>query len=363
MSRIGHLLSGWLLALALCPLAVAGSGTGSGDWRHAPYGLGQGLQFPEQDLTLGGYLSLRYWGVEQLRDSLSMKDLSLLINKGFGARWSVFSELEIGNAFTVSSDRVDTSDAEFELERLYADYRASQGLSLRLGKFLTPVGRWNLIHADPLVWTVSRPLTTAVAFARQTAGAMLYGTLPLGRNSLDYSLYIDNTEKLDSGQQEEIAYEHFNPTLTVNGAFDRAVGARLVYHLFGGHFDLGLSMLRYRMHDLREDKHLVGADLFWRTSMLELSGEAVYRGSRGDAEPNEQGGFLQAVVPLPGHFNAIGRYERYAAAIETSTTTVQVLGLTYRPRPALSFKLEYRDGKYNERIAPSGWLSSVAVLF
>lgn len=352
-------------ALLLClgsTLAPAPAVAADG-WDHAPYELGQGLQFPEQDLNLGGYLSLRYWGVEQLRDSLAVKDLSLLINKGFGARWSVFSELEIGNAITVSSDRVDSSDAEFELERLYADYRASQGLTLRLGKFLTPVGRWNLIHADPLVWTVSRPLTTAVPFARQATGAMLYGTLPLARTGLDYSLFIDSTEELDSGQQEEAAYEHFNPTLTQNGAFDRAVGARLVYHLFDGHLDLGLSLLRFRMHDLDEDKQLVGADLFWRTSWLELSAEAFHRDSRGGREPDEHGGFVQAVLPLPYKLNVIGRYERYAAAIEPATTTVHVAGLTYRPHPALSFKLEYRDGLHNERIAPSGWLASIAVLF
>ncbi len=361
MSRIAMLIRRWIVILGLS--LASGVMAGPAGWEHSPYELGQGLQFPDQDLTVGGYLSLRYWGVDSLPDSLSLKDLSLFISKGFGPRWSVFSELEIGDAVSISSGRVDTSDAEFEVERLYADYRASQGLSLRVGKYLTPVGRWNLIHADPLVWTVSRPLTTAVAFARQASGAMLYGTLPLARNSLDYSLFVDDTEKLNTQQQDEIAYEDFNPNIPVSGAFDHAVGARLVYHMFDGHMDLGLSLLQYRIHDLDDNMRLVGADWYWHTAVAELSSEAIYRSSRSGSEPDEYGGFLQAVVPVPHQFALIGRYERYAAAIETSVTTVHSLGLTYRPRAALSFKLEYRDGINNELIAPSGWLSSVAVLF
>jgi hypothetical protein len=44
-----------------------------------------------------------------------------------------------------------------EVERLYLDYLHSDALATRLGKHLTPIGRWNLRHADPLVWTATRP--------------------------------------------------------------------------------------------------------------------------------------------------------------------------------------------------------------
>ncbi len=362
MSMYASALNRGLCVLLLCmPLGVHAE---TERWEHAPYELGQGLQFPQQDLNVGGYLSLRYRDIENVPSSLSIKDLSLFLSKGFGARWSVFSEMEIGEAVSISRNRIDTADAEFELERLYADYRASQGLTLRLGKFLTPVGRWNLIHADPLVWTVSRPLTTAVGFARQAAGVMVYGAVPLGPNGLEYSVFLDNTRTIDSGQQEESAYEHFNPAIDdVNGAFDRAAGALVVYHLLEGRLGLGLSYVRFQMHDLAEDKQLLGFDLFWKSRLVEVTGEAIYRDSRGDEEPNEHGGFLQAAIPLPHQFNLIGRAERYAAAIQEQTATMYSTGLTYRPRTALSFKLEYRDGKYNELIAPSGWLGSIAVLF
>ncbi len=76
----------------------------------------------------------------------------------------------------------DTRHNAIELERLYADVYLAPAATLRLGKFLTPIGRWNLIHADPLMWTTSRPLVTFQPFATDTTGGMLYGSVhPLGK--------------------------------------------------------------------------------------------------------------------------------------------------------------------------------------
>ncbi|HEY9199224.1 MAG TPA: hypothetical protein VIR60_07645 [Gammaproteobacteria bacterium] len=360
MSRLGSILC----AVLLTQLCVGRAGADEDSlWTHTPYMLGQGMNFPGLGVNVGGYMSLRYRDVEDADTSLSLKDLSLLVNADLGARMNVFAEAEIGEAVTVSGDGVDTADAEFEFERLYIDYRARPEATFRLGKFLTPVGRWNLIHADPLVWTVSRPLATSVSFARQATGAMVYGSVPMRGNGFDYSLFADNTDVLDHEQKEELAYEDANPDIATVGAFDHAAGGHITYHLLDDRMSLGASYLRYRMMDLREDKDLFGVDFFWNLPRVELSSEWVYRNSRGGAEPDERGGFVQAAVPVGGQVYLIGRYEHYATALQPERARIETLGLTYRPHRAISAKLEYRDGDHNELVAPSGWLASLAVLF
>ncbi|MBI5461835.1 MAG: hypothetical protein HY941_06590 [Gammaproteobacteria bacterium] len=364
MARLRLVSIGVLLAQFHAPQAWSENGD---RWTHAPYELGQGLNFPQIGVNVGGYLSLRYRDVEDAPSTLSLKDLSLLLSADVSDRVNLFTEAEIGEAVSVARHGIDSKNAEFEFERLYADYRARQHVTLRVGKFLTPVGRWNLIHADPLVWTVSRPLTTSVSFARQAAGAMVYGSVPLGDtlndNGLDYSVFVDDTDLLDRDQQEELAYEDANPGITAVGAFEHAAGAHVTYHLLDDRMNLGASYLRYRMADLHEDKDLLGVDFFWNLSRIELSSEWVYRNSRGGAEPDERGGFVQAAVPVAGHMYAIGRYEHYTTAVQPERVEVETLGLTYRPHRAISAKLEYRDGDHNRLVAPSGWLASIAVLF
>lgn len=352
-----------MLAALFCQWPCAAAAQEETGWEPAPYRLGQGLSFPQRQLNLGGYLSLRYLDLEDVDSSFSVKDLSLFIGWEPGDRWSFFSEIEIGDAVSISRDGIDTADAEIEIERLYADYRARPYANLRLGKFLTPIGRWNLIHADPLVWTVSRPLATSVSFARQASGAMLYGALPAGANGFDYSLFVDDTETFDPGQQEERAYEDANPDLPTVGAFRHATGLRLAYHSLDERFSLGVSYARFRMEALREGKSLVGVDVFWDAPLVEVSGEWLVRDSRGGSEPDERGGFVQAVVPMPARLFLIGRYERYRSSVQPETAIIHTLGLTYRPHRAVSFKLEYRDGERNELVSPSGWLGSLALLF
>lgn len=332
-------------------------------WMPTPYEPGQGLNFPGLGLNLGGYFSLNYNNYQGQDAAVRLQDLSFFVHKDVGRRWTLFTELELGELVQLTRDGADTGDAEFDIERLYADYRAGPRITLRVGKFLTPVGRWNLIHADPLVWTVSRPLTSAVPFARHASGAMLYGTLPLAHADLDYSLFADNTERLDPRELRELAYEDNGSTLETHNAFSHALGGRLVYSMIDDRLQLGLSWVSFRTQETREGKRLVGLDLYWKVRGMELTGEALRRYSSGDTEPDVYGGFLQAAVPLVHDWHLIGRYERYQAAEVDTSTHLRTLGLTWRPHPAVSWKLEYRDGTGNDEVAPSGLLGSLAVLF
>lgn len=332
-------------------------------WDHAPYSLGRGLDFPRLGLNVGGYLNLHFSDLEQQEGKIGARDLSLFVSKNIPDRWQLFAEVAIEDALEFSRHGINDHDSDIDLERLYADYRAAQALTFRFGKFLTPVGHWNLIHADPLVWTADRPLTTAAPFPRHATGAMLYGDIALGRNSLDYSLYGDDSDLLDPAQKREQAFEDDVSGLSPRNAFKRAAGGRAAYHFMDDSAFVGASYLRAELQSLREQKDLFGIDALWTINRMEFSGEWVYRHSLGAAEADERGGFVQAVFPLPAHLYLIGRSERYRSSIQPLTATINTAGITYRPDVAVTVKLEHRDGIDNDIAAPSGWLGSLAILF
>jgi len=356
--------AGMVLVLLVCVLSSKSYAVEDGSWNNSPYSLGQGLHFPQHRLIVGGYASLRYSDLEQQDWQFNIRDLSLFLSKFISNRWQLFSEIEIGDAMNVSANRISGKDSEIDLERLYADYRSTREINLRFGKFLTPVGRWNVIHADPLVWTVDRPLTTAAAFARHATGAMLYGDIGLGESSLDYAMYGDDSDLLDPAQKNELAFEDSSIGLSPRNAFRNALGGHLAYHFWNDSVHIGVSYLRFKMQDLKDRKELFGADALWTVKGMEFSGEWIYRNSLGSSsEGEERGGFVQGVLPLPGHLYLVGRREKYRAAFLSTGATIDSLELTYRPHKAISVKLEHRDGRDNEIVAPSGWLGSLATLF
>ena len=153
-----------VLALLALPVKPA-TADDNNAWNAQPYQLGQGLYFPQQRLRIGGYSSVHLYDIDSQPRTLSVQDLSLFVTKHVGKRWKLFTEMEIGDALTVTEDETTTKNADFDIERLYADYHATPQATIRFGKFLTPIGQWNLIHADPLVWTVTRPLTSSAAFS------------------------------------------------------------------------------------------------------------------------------------------------------------------------------------------------------
>jgi hypothetical protein len=306
-ARIGVIAGLVWLLLLLAGLQPAYAASEDDAWQHLPYQLGQGLYFPHQGLRVGGYSSIHYFDVEEEPATLNVNDLSLFLTKELSPRWKLFSEMEVGDALTITTDGADSHDAEFDVERLYADYHARPWATLRLGRFLTPVGQWNLIHADPLVWTVSRPLTTSAAFAHHATGAMLHGTLAPDRNDLDYWLFVDDSRGLTPSQPREPAFSDDGATSTLENNFNRAAGGRLLYHLSNNRVSLGVSYLGFQLEKPQRNYRLAGLDFSWSTAHADLSGEAVYRTTGDSGETDEHGGFIQAVVPLTGRLYLVGR--------------------------------------------------------
>jgi len=260
-----------------------------------------------------------------------------------------FSELELEDLTVAREEHsFDSRNNAFEVERLYADVYLFDEATLRLGKFLTPVGRWNLIHADPLVWTTSRPLITSQSFAVDTTGGMLYGNVyPFGRD-LDYSLFLEATGDLDSDDHE--------------GPFSEAVGIHLATHL--GPTELGFSYVNFeRERERRERENLFGLDFFWTRRRLELTGEFLYRVGTGAPNSNEWGLFAQATVPLSMRLFAIGRYEFFNPRELFPGVHLWVAALAFRLLPPLILRAEYSFARDNVANVPEGFATSVALLF
>ena len=328
-----------------------------------PYELGEGYALPWLGLTVGGYVSMQAGKLEHENAKATVQDLSLFLHSDPTPDWHFFSEIEVSNPLTLTRDGLTTTDADLDFERFYVDHNLTPRHTLRLGKFLTPIGRWNQIHADPLVWTVSRPLTTAAPFARNASGVQLYGSWPLGGSAIDYQAYLDDSAQLDPTEGHELTYADVNVTPNPTSSFQHGGGVRLQYRTLDDAFQAGLSAARYRLKDLPRFKELVGLDMFYTHNDWEFSGESVYRKDEGAGGAKEWGAYLQVVAPIVHDFYAVAYQERYKAQLFSGVLNTTSLGITYRPTPPLSIKLEHRDSWGQERLAPDGWLFSVAVLF
>lgn len=320
-----------------------------------------GWEFPSANLWLGGYATARFRNLAHESARADLRDLSLLGEWTPSTRWLVFGEFELEQGLTVDNDGLSTSDAELAVERLYAEYATRTGLTFRAGKFLTPIGNWNELHADPLVATVSRPLATSLPFASNSTGVAARGALQLrDGNTLDYILYADWSEALDPGHDNSGHEDLELPDR--DNAFHDAVGAQMRLHAWNNRLELGWSVAQFRIHGEDHRNLLLGLDLRADIGALALSGEAFYRHGNGTAA-DEWGGFVQAIVPIKGGLATVARLERYDGRTPVETVDLATVGLLYQGLPPLVMKFEYRRGDDNRHIADNGVLASISLLF
>ena len=323
--------------------------------RNEPrYQWGRGLTLPALDLTIGGYANISYKHFETEPNAGAIDDLSLFLTWRPHARLRFFSELELEDATIVGGN---DEELFFSVERLYVDFLANQQITLRFGKSLTPVGRWNLIHAAPLVWTTSRPLVTEeVTFPAHTTGLMVKGSFFLDQQQdLDLFVYADDSSDLDPKK--------------LSVSFENGFGGRLVYQPVNG-LQIGASYLNFKelaRFTSKPRQHLFGLDLFWTAKQFEIQSEMIYRLAEGAGD--EKGLYLQGVAPLGHHLFAVGRYEYFDRSGNTTKglrsvdTSLGIAGFAWRPYGPLVVKAEYRFGSNAQDIAPSGFFTSIAFFF
>jgi len=338
----------WIATLCLLLMGVSAAADET-TFSDIDYRLGEGLRVADTGFSLGGYATASYENLRDAPSRVALDNLSLFVWWQGEGRWKFFSEFDYENVVASSSAGQEGEDHYLALERLYLDYAVNDTTTLRGGKFLTPIGRWNLIHATPLVWTTSRPLITTRTFPTNATGLMLNGTLPNMAQGFEYSLYASNGNELRP-----------NPVLD---PFSEALGAHVAFPV-PGDGQVGFSYVAFEQEQAQDErKQLLGFDFVWSRNRYEFSAEGVYRFSDNGKAWDERGAFGQLAIPLTEKLYAVGRYEFFHQAQQSETTHLWVTGLNYRYTPAIVLKAEWIGGNNNVIDAPEGFMSSLSLLF
>lgn len=340
-------------SLALCMflvlLAIQTPAHADEATRASEYRPGLGWQVPGTSLKLGGYLTASFEDLRGSGSAVALDDLSLFGRWEGEGRLRAFAEITLESPLVYSRGPRRTSSSYVALERLYADYLYSDRLNFRAGKFLTPIGRWNSVHAGPLVWTTSRPLITEQTFPTNATGVMAFGTIPVFGKSVDYSIY-------------SAVGEEWRPDPKLD-PFDNAFGVHAVVSV-SANTEIGLSLASFDQQSaVGERRNLVGFDYFWTRHRYELDAEAVYRFSEQGARHDEKGLSVQGVAPLTQGLYAVGRYEFYDQAGAEPPVNLWLVGLTLKTSSALVFKVEWRKSSTRQALAPDGLMASFSALF
>ena len=249
--------STWLRAIATCllwlPCALLVSGIAldaradddvdvapSGDFEplfswQSPLGAieyraARGLQVPAIGLNIGGFTTIEFVDEKGEQSELALDNVNFLVLLEPTSRLRAFVEIELDGIATwrTSKEKIDT-DFSSSVERLFGDVIVSDALALRVGKFQTPFGRWNLVPAEPFVWTPEEPVALETALDEHQTGAAVLGTLYPGGGALHWWLYGQFMGPLDKSEDPEPG--------------DKSVGGRLAYDLPSGDLSFGASFL------------------------------------------------------------------------------------------------------------------------
>ena len=333
----------------------------------------------DRPLHLGGYAgavlnttSLGDW--EKAR--VSEISASALVSGTLWDRVAYFGELDGRSRSEENYARLET-ERRLDIVRLYGEYGFSDRLRVRVGRFLTPIGEWNEVHAEPLTWTSIRPLTTYRSFAKSVTGILIAGEAPVRSRYLGYALYAGRST--GGGDEHEVR-------------FDDALGGRIALEVRDSWW-LGASAVALRERRPRVDtdgdagqepgvgdadeggeidhdaddvsdiarRGLLGLDTRVTVHGIELTSEATLLSPLG-LERAEWGVFGQAAVPIVGSLWGVARIERFTPRAGTAGTT-GTLGMVFRPRSWMTLKSERQIAPTDLARVANGWFVSASILF
>lgn len=310
------------------------------------YTLGEGVQLGSTPIYLGGYFSLQYTAQDKVQ-SYDFDDLALL-SYGEYNKFSYMAELEYKDFYVytkTSTQSVTYRDDTLHVERLYVDYTHDENILVRMGKYNTPAGFWNLLPINVLRATTSNPYTNELLFPEFTTGV-----------DFVYSSYSDAELKIDVMVQHNADLDNdYN-----NYEMDRHYALGVTYtksalslKLNGGYFH------QIEQTSALADRYYLMGSARYAQEKFELMGEVGYQATK-EKVTTPFAGYLQGLYHIVPKHDAILRVEHYENALTGAQDSFALFGYTYRPLYPIAIKGEYQ---LHSRSKSDKILLSISVLF
>lgn len=284
-----------------------------------------------------------------------LDEFALLGQANISAYINPFFEVEFSNQPLWEKEHgVISHLGHFDLERLYNEFHITNKFKLRIGKVLAPVGEWNQAHADPLIESINRPLTTYWNFSEFISGlSMLYKT----ESSLlpNVHLYYQPWKELLPKTLKNRATRYQN-----------VKGLNLNY---GDDFlgQVGLSVQHADLTTRNESQTLYSIDGQYDFGILKINSQVSYiviTGTEKMRKRNyERAGFLQFVLPIKEGWAGVIRGETFLHRDSIKSQKTILFGVNYRPNNAVAWKFEYVS-HYGEKLKiQQGFYGSFGIMF
>jgi len=322
------------------------------------YELGQGL--PVGKYLLSGYVNIELVDRFDAPTRLDLDDLSLFASGRINKWANPFLEAELSR-YTLIQEGGGSIPGDFVVERFYNDSIISEHDTLRIGKILTPLGDWNLVHAAPLIPIITRPYTTARGFEAYTSGV---GWLhdPESGVTPNWQLYWQpDTEWFK------------RPANQAPRSFRDVYGGHIIMPL--GLLDkIGASFQHGELIETGETFTLFGINANKTFGKLKLESEAITANFSGTVLPGatprvhdyESGifGLVDYAIIPKLHGLLEGEYYQDHTVSDSSRSTLAAVA--YKPSVPVVWKLEYihqAGVPASFATITTGWKASFSTLF
>ena len=295
------------------------------------YELGQGWH--GGNYYLSGYTSLEIVDRFDAPSKLDLDDLSLFAGGRINQWVNPFMETELSK-HTLIRQGGNPQHGDVIIERFYNDLIFSEQDSLRVGKMLTPLGDWNLVHASPLVPLVTRPYSTGAGFHDYVSGVNWKHDLGEGLPHVEVYWQPDN-EWFKRPSSQTVRNFHNVSGVHVNfpmGLIDKIglsvqhgqlISTAETYSLFGYNFSKTLGDIRLQSEGLS----------------AAFSGTVASGGTR--FHKRESGLFALADYAFSQQWHGILEAEYYRDHLMPQSSRSVSVATYYKPSVPTMLKLEY----------------------
>jgi len=338
-------------ALALCQvLCLAGATRAQSISASEPAGSasqepasGPAEKVAALPLDVAGYLAGRNLASDDLVDRSSFREYSgsIFLSKTIG-RWLFHSEINANTAPEWDSEGIHlfprTSQLSVKLETASVNFNWRDSLQLQAGFLFVPT-YWRTHRYQSTTLTVDEPLIDQAVFPTAFTGAMIHGDTYLDEGGISYYVY--------GGYAQQANFE--DAVVAAALTRSRAVGGKMVWHIPSRHLfnTLDVGVLAHRaLNSDTSQTQLYGVELNVEKGPIQLLGEfadGAIGASPSQAGYYRRGYYLQPSYRIAPPLFVVARYERLnrdSRDADVNRMAKQSLGVTYRPIPALSLKLE-----------------------